>query len=206
MILIDICGTLYNSNTTMDFCEFRCTSRKKRFFLKLIKSLPSKFLNKIFVKVFNYDFIRLNYIKTLSSQPILTIESEAESFVDYFLIGKKITEVHSLLGEFKKEHVVLVSATIEPVAKAISIKLGVNNFYSTTLKTHKGCYTGHLECDLLGRKQEIFKDEKISLVITDNKSDYELCKRADSVIIVSRKKNLSFWKNAGLKIKKIIEV
>jgi phosphoserine phosphatase len=206
MIIFDICGTLYNSNTTMDFCEYRCKSARKRKLLKFSKTFFGKLVNKLLVMLFNYDFIRVLHLKSLKGLTKNEIEKDAAFFVNFFLINKKIDEVHVILNNYEKEDIVLVSATIQPIAEAIAHKLGGVKYLSTTLEYNYDKCTGTIKDDLLGNKQNYFRDQEIELVITDNKSDLSLCKKAKEVVIVSKKKNLSFWEKRKLKISKFIKV
>lgn len=203
--IFDICGTLYDSNTTMDFCEYR-VSGKNKIILKLSKTILAKVINKISVKLFAYDIIRILHIKTLKGLKATEIESDANNFVDNYLENKKIKEVYEILKFHDKENIILVSATIEPVAKAIAKKLGNLNYRATTLEYQEDRCLGKIKDDLLGKKQHYFKNKEIEFIITDNKSDLDLCKMAKEVVIVSKKKNLNFWQSKDLKIQKIIEV
>lgn len=205
IVIFDICGTLYNSNTTMDFCEFRCENSFKKKQLKLSKSTLGKVLNRILVNFFNFDFIRIMHIKTLANVEKEELEKDAVRFVDFFLEFKKNIEVHTLLKSFDEKDLMLVSATIEPVAKAISMKLGNLEFLSTTLEYSENKSLGKIKNDLLGKKQKYFKGEEISFIITDNKSDLLLCQKAKKVVIVSKDKNLIFWNKQNLNISKIIK-
>lgn len=204
--IFDICGTLYNSNTTMDFCEYRCNNRFKKTLLKLSKTLPSKALNKILLILFDLDMIRVLHVSSLKNRTKKELEKDAELFVDNYLEDRKITEVHNKLKEFSKDEIILVSATVEPVAKAISQKLGNVKYMATTLKYQDDICLGIIKDDLLGNKQNYFKDSNVDFIITDNKSDLPLCKTAKDVIIVSKEKNLKFWENQDLNILKIIKV
>lgn len=203
--IFDICDTLYRSNTTMDFCEYRAIGFQKRI-LKFSKTFLGKVINKFLINLFNYDWIRSIHIKTLKNIEISIIERDADSFVDNYLNNKKIEEVHKYLETFNKNEVILVSATIDPVAKAISKSLGNINYLSTTLNYKDSICLGTIKEDLLGNKQKYFQDKKIDFIITDNKSDLQLCKLSKKIIIVSKKKNLEFWKKQNLRITKIIEV
>ncbi len=203
--IFDICDTLYNSNTTMDFCEYRI-SGVLRILLKFSKSFLGKVINKFLLKFFHYDWIRILHIKTLKNIEISLIEKDAEDFVKSYLNNKKITEVHKYLKDFDKEEIILVSATIEPIAKAIAKSLWNLNYISTTLNINKNICQGTIKKDLLGNKADYFKNKKINFIITDNKSDLDLCMLAKEVVIVSKKKNLNFWKKQNVKITRIIEV
>lgn len=190
----------------MDFCEYRCNNRFKKTLLKLSKTLPSKALNKILLILFDLDMIRVLHVSSLKNRTKKELEKDAELFVDNYLEDRKITEVHNKLKEFSKDEIILVSATVEPVAKAISQKLGNVKYMATTLKYQDDICLGIIKDDLLGNKQNYFKDSNVDFIITDNKSDLPLCKTAKDVIIVSKEKNLKFWENQDLNILKIIKV
>lgn len=203
--IFDICDTLYRSNTTMDFCEYRTAGFQKRI-LKFSKTFLGKVINKFLINLFNYDWIRSIHIKTLKNIEISIIERDADYFVDNYLNNKKIEEVHKYLETFNKNEVILVSATIDPVAKAISKSLGNIKYLSTTLNYKDNVCTGTIKEDLLGNKQKYFESKNIDFIITDNKSDLKQCKLSNKIIIVSKKKNIEFWKKQNLEISKIIEV
>jgi len=203
--IFDICGTLYDSNTTMDFCEYRVSGKNKTI-LKLSKTILGKVINKILVKLFDYDYIRILHIKTLKGLKATEIESDANNFVEKYLENKKIKGVHEILKNYNKEDIILVSATIEPVAKAIAKKLASLNYLATTLEYHEDKCLGKIKDDLLGNKQHYFKNQEIEFIITDNKSDLALCQMAKEVVIVSKNKNIKFWENQDLKVSKIIKV
>jgi len=204
--IFDICGTLYNSNTTMDFCEYQCKNKSYQFILHLSKSIAGKVTNKILMKSFGYDFIRALHVKALKGLTKQTINNDATLFVNNYLENHKIDEVHRLFDKYNKEEIILVSATLEPIAQAIAKKLGDLKYFSTTLEYKKDTCLGKIKNDLLGNKQNYFDGRELKFIITDNKSDLKLCKMANEVVIVSKKKNLNFWKNQDLKIEKIIEV
>lgn len=150
--------------------------------------------------------IRVLHISTLKNKNIKELENDAKLFVDNYLEDRKIIEVRQKLEEFSKDEIIFVSATIEPVAKAISQKLGSIKYLATTLKYKGNHCLGMIENDLLGNKQNYFKNSDVDFIITDNKSDLPLCKMAKDVIIVSKEKNIKFWENQDLNILKIIKV
>lgn len=204
-IIFDICGTLYNSNTTMDFCEYRAIGAKKKI-LKLSKTIFGKIINKILVKILNYDYIRILHVNSLKNLDVKTIEKDVNEFVEKYLENKKIEEVHEILKNFNKEDIILVSATIEPIAKGIAKKLDNLKYLATTLEYEDDRCLGIIKDDLLGNKQNYFQNKEVDFIITDNISDLKLCEISKEIIIVSKEKNLDFWKKQNLNIKKIIKV
>lgn len=189
----------------MDFCEFRVAGSKKKI-LKLSKTIFGKVINKLSIKFFDYDMIRVLHIKSLKDINVQILEKDANDFVEQYLENKKIKEVHDILKNYDNEDVILVSATIDIIANAIAHKLGGLKYISTILEYKEDKCLGKIKDDLLGNKQHYFKNQEIEFIITDNKSDLPLCQMAKEVVIVSKKKNLSFWENQDLKISKMIKV
>lgn len=207
VIIFDICGTLYHSNTTCDFCEWV----ENRFFyknlLKFSKSIVGRIINKISEVFFEYDLIRNLHVWSLKGKSISFIENEADAFVEGFLKEKKIKEVHEILSSKNKKNVVLVSATLYPVAKAIAKNLEIESFYGTTLLCNKSnILAGKIDNDLSGNKHKLFKTEKIDFIATDNLNDSKLCLLSDEVVIISKHKHLKLWDKKNLKIDKLIKL
>ena len=204
--IFDICDTLYESNTTLDFIYFIESRPLKRLALKLIRSTPSKVINKISNSLFKIDFIRSFYIRQLDGLSKETLCKKADSFVQTYLSPRKNIEVFAELSSLPKESIFLASATIDPVAMAIAKEIGVNYVSSQLAYDSSDNCLGTLATDMLGDKSRCFENKKISLVVTDNKSDLKLCQMADAVIAVSKQKNTSFWRSANIHLLKIIPI
>lgn len=204
--IYDICGTLYDSNTTMDFCRYRSKSNLTRIVLFLLSKRFFKLLNKLSIVAFSFDFIRVVNLKTLSGLTERELDDEAINFVNYFLKDREFNKVHNLLKSDVKDDVILVSATIEPVAKAISQHFGNIKYLATTLAYDNGKCLGKINKDLLGNKHKYFENKDIDLVVTDNKSDIDLCRKAKEIVIISKRKNIQFWNSQNIAISKIIKV
>ncbi|EAT13142.1 haloacid dehalogenase-like hydrolase [Bermanella marisrubri] len=206
MSIFDICGTLYSCNTTFEFCKWRERRLVYRSLLWLTKTLPLKAGNRLIEKFFAIDLIRVLHLRTLKGCSESEIEISARRFVKEVLADFKVLPVHQILESKDLSSVVLVSATIEPVAKAIAEYLGVPSYLASTLCIKKGRYDGEIKNDLLGNKHSLFKGVDIDLVVTDNKSDYLLCKQAREVVIVSKRANMQYWKEKSLTNLSLIEV
>ena len=206
IIIFDICGTLYHSNTTCDFCEWQ----ENRFFLKKLlifsKTIIGRIINKFFEKLFGYDWIRSLHIYSLKGKSIDHVNQQADIFVKTFLINKEISETHKILSSMNRKEVILVSATLKPVAQAIAKYLRVDLFYATTLLIKNGIFTGNIQKDLSGIKHNLFENKKIDFVATDNLNDSKLCLLSRKTVIISRKKHLDLWKKKNIKIDKLIIV
>lgn len=90
--------------------------------------------------------------------------------------------------------------------QAVSIELGVSNFYSSELEYVDGVCSGKLKKDLLYNKSDLFKDENTPFwVVTDNKTDLDLIKKSKNYTILSNKKNMKFWNDHKLDVGFILE-
>ncbi|RDU52478.1 hypothetical protein CQA49_07875 [Helicobacter sp. MIT 00-7814] len=205
-VVFDICGTLYDSNTTLDFCQWRAKGAQK-YYLSFLRSKFTRALNKFSKKCLKKEIIPVReiFIKTLKGESKDSLYSQGVKFVSIFLVRKKRKEVIELLQKFSTSDVVLVSATIDCVAYAIAQKLRIDKFYSSSLKYDKnGLCVGVLENDLLGKKHNLFQE--IDFIATDNLSDIELCKKAKEALIISYPRHKKFWLSQNLKNIQIIEV
>lgn len=204
--IFDICGTLYHSNTTVDFCKWSENRFLIKNLLKFSTTLPGRIINKVLEKVFHYDWIRSVHIWSLKGKSISLIDIQADQFVSEYLDNKKVQDIHELMALMDKKDIILVSATLLPVAKAIANHLGILRFYGTTLGIENNHYTGKIERDLSGKKHILFENLKVDFIATDNLDDCTLCSMSAEVIIVSKAKHLKLWSKKNIRIDRLIKV
>lgn len=188
MIILDLCGTLYDSNTTMEFIKF---IHPKRYIL--IRNPFFRILGKISHSL-GFDLIRFCCIKTLSGYKKETLLKIAEEFFEKKLKHQKIDFTHIKLNEFKKQNqeIMILSATIDPIAEVVAKRLEVKFLSSKLEYNYDNKCTGKLKKDLLGRKH-LHINKNIETIITDNKDDLEIIKLSQKSIIISKPKDISFW-------------
>lgn len=192
IIVFDVCGTLYNSNTTFDFIEHFLASKSRKTIL------TNKILRKI-LAVFSYiygeDLARKLIIRKLSGVSKFDLEKSAKSFVKTVLAHKKIDLVHKILIEQNNQvnEIVLCSASLDVIVNEIANELNVKKHYASELEVSSKdkTYTGRLKSDLQGKKSLLFKE--IDWVLTDNKDDLDIISISKKSTIVSFKKDIKFW-------------
>ncbi|WP_420924837.1 HAD-IB family phosphatase [Aeromonas veronii] len=198
LFLVDICGTLYRENTTFLFLDNflgssdRCITRK---------NIALKIINKIMLVFFRFDLIKFYSLKRLKGISQETLYVEAAK-----ICRSKLTEnigIHQFIDLKKQDgyDIVLVSATIDPVASYISSSLGIRCI-SSQLKYDNDKCLGVLEDDIFFTKHKKVSDLllKYDLVemITDNKTDLPLCQKCNRFYGVSySKKDAHFWSENG---------
>lgn len=198
LAVFDLCDTLYKSNTTFDFIRFI-----KPTYSKVIFSFPARILNKTVSKFFEFDLIRFLALISLRGYSEDQLKDLSELFFEEFLVGKELSEPMQLLNSHGS-NVVIISASIDPIVKVVANKLGVD-YLSSQLSYVDGFCTGKLSVDMLGKKV-LYVSSEIGFVVTDNRSDLSLVLQSDSAVIVSKEKNLSFWKSKLRPQDRIIEV
>ncbi|WP_143961594.1 HAD-IB family phosphatase [Litoribacter populi] len=203
-ILFDVCGTLYRSNTTYDFLKYYLNKNNNLQYLKicLLLSLPGKALVVALSKIGWNLPLREYLVGLLKGAPKEEVALEAEKFVKEILCSKKIDRVHEVLksASCEKKEIILISASIDPVVKAIADELGVSSFICSTLDVDaKGCYTGKFSIDIKGKKAGFAFENgciqsEFTTVFTDNKDDIDLIELCETSFVISKRQNVNYWK------------
>jgi HAD superfamily phosphoserine phosphatase-like hydrolase len=202
--LFDICGTLYYSNTTYDFLIWFHSKYdfKKYLLVKLSLSLPLKVVWVVFNKIGLDINLRKRLIYTLKGVDYKLLDSEARMFVDDILSKKKNKPIHQMLNEArgKKMSVILISASISPVVRAISNSLNLDDYIATALEVdQENKLTGKISEDIQGRKLEALKKRGLDFkneisIATDNVEDLSLIQSCKIAVVVSKKIRIPFWR------------
>ena len=102
------------------------------------------------------------------------------------------------------KRLVLVSATIDCVAHAVSVYCGIPLFLSTELSYNNQVCTGRIKKDLLANKYSNIHRacgcSHFDRVITDNYSDLDIINKADSAVLIQYSKSKNKWLSLTNKI------
>lgn len=198
IVIVDICGTLFKSNTTFDFVDFiDYNNVEYQIFKKVITAFPIKVINYIINSIFKIDIRRFLTIKFLKGKSKDVLEQLSNEFYENYLIDRinqnVIDKIKCLSG-----NIILVSATIEPVARTISEKLNINNYFASKLEYNKnGICTGKLYHDLLGRKLEEITNHgyitPFKYTISNDFTDLPLFINSQNIIIIATNNNYGKW-------------
>lgn len=203
--VFDVCGTLFRSNTTYDFlCYYFKKKNKGKYALcRIGVSLPSKVLITVFSKMGVRVGLRPFLIALLQDENVEEVGVQARAFVLDYLYTRKNVKVHDILDQAleQQKRVVLASASLDPVVKAIAEDLHVKESIASVLGQGRGPqYTGVLVQDIKGNKlsylQSLLDLNNTELVvITDNLDDIALIQSAGEAHIVSKNRHLQKWKS-----------
>lgn len=208
--IIDICGTLFKSNTTFDFMKYYFENEK--WYIRLNKIRKNKFLivlNRLTHKLFKFDVIRYLYIRHLCGFSRSQLELMTSRYYEDFLLKRINTPIIKLIEKKRGEgfHLVIASATLDIISKEVAKRMGVEDQLSSELKYDKNdVCTGKLKTDLLARKLEYLRikgiGEPFGGIVTDNDSDIDLIKRSKEscFVLYPGHKKLSIKNVDSLKI------
>jgi HAD superfamily phosphoserine phosphatase-like hydrolase len=187
----DICGTLYRANTSYRFLAyyFQRNNRIKAAYFRLLLSLPAKVVWKLSGVVVDMEWLRKHLLGLLKGEKEEKVALSAKTFVREVLPGMKNTAAWEKINP--DIPVVLVSATLSPVAKAIAEEMGAEAYFATQMEVVNGVFTGRIASDARNQKLEILSVSNYapylssSIFMTDNKEDLPLVKVVREAIIVA---------------------
>lgn len=198
--LFDICDTILPFNSTYKFIEYLYPNKK----------LPQKYilfkiLNKVVYKTIKLDLIRLYNIRLLRYFSRNDLNINAKTFIQESKFNNIIIDK---INDMKKENyeVILLSATIDPIASQLTQYLKLDGYHSTSLNfNNDNVCLGLIGTDLLSQKSDIIKNYKNNgyhiTFFTDNKSDENCIKECNKFVAViprNRKNNIKYWNKKNI--------
>lgn len=192
VVLFDICGTLFFSNTSFDFLDSIIKVKSYKYFRYFSRTLLARIVNKIFISIFNKDLIRsiaVHYIKGLNK---IELKAYANDFYDNFLYSNKIKESFDKIEYYRKlpdTIVILASATFDFIAETVAEKLNIPFYFGSELSYDSNdVFEGCIKKDRLGHKYQAVLDMGIKppfdKVITDNITDLDIINKSKSVDLI----------------------
>lgn len=205
-ILIDICGTLFRSNTTFDFLDF--WFKKESWYQKMKRLRRYKvvgFANSIFFRLFHVDIMRNYAISHLKGYSKTDLQKMSTRFYVDYLSTVINNDVVGIIEEKRKNgyELIAVSATLDCIADEICQKLNIPKHFSSTLDFNRdGKCTGRLKKDWLACKLVNLQEEGLNppydFVITDNFSDIDIIKNSNFSYLIQYAKCRKKWQDVLL--------
>lgn len=199
-VLIDICGTLYFSNTTFDFFDSFIRRKSYRAFRWFFKTFAGRAVNKIAVEFFKRDLIRYVAVRYLRGMKKTYLLEQARDFYKTFWEYLRNEDAMEELNHFRAKGytIILASATLDFIAEVIAEHLEISCFFGTTLDYDgEDICLGTMRQDRLGHKSEALDAMGVTIpyfcVMTDNVTDKDLLRRADSAILIKYPHTVQRW-------------
>lgn len=187
--LVDICETLFYSNTTFDFLDYYIKNPEYLRLRNRMKNILLLKANNIIYRIFHYDYFRAKALSYLKGMRKDVLNEMAEEFFHNFLTPRKNKIVWDKISEIENKDIpiILISGTISPIAEKVAEYMNCSEI-STSLEYNNDICTGRIKKDNLRNKRKSLLQKNIyapySLIITDNIADYKLFKYAKEVIVI----------------------
>lgn len=215
VFLVDICGTLYRSNTTFDFLAFFFhTKRWYKIVDKFRRVRLLMVLNAIIMKLLHKDLLRIWAISHLSGFKRDELLQMSRQFHEEYLLPRANREVFDIIQKEKNNgrKIVIVSATLDFIADVEAEHLEADVVLSSRLSYNDGICQGRLSKDLLANKLQVLTGvgelPPYWGVITDNYSDADIIMKSRNAFLVQYTGKRDRWnfarQNKECNIKKII--
>jgi phosphoserine phosphatase len=200
--LIDICGTMFRSNTTFDFIKYYYGSN---WLVKFWFSLPYRIYNRLMFRFLKKEPLRHNLIKKLRGKTCEQLTLMAKDFCKNFLFAKENVQIINIINKKRAEccRLVIASATLDVIANAVAAYYNIPEYFSTTLEyDSNGVCTGHISKDLLSCKKAMLKAAGVvppyAGVLTDNFSDCDIICESSEAYLVTYKMKKNKWAEMAL--------
>lgn len=199
VLIIDICGTLYKSNTTFDFIKYHFGDSAQ---FKMINNFRrNRFvcnLNYMWFKLTGDDVMRRRLIKILKGESKDKLVSMAKDFYENYLLSHRNSQCFDIIEKYRNNgaRLVLVSATLDIIAKTIAEYENVPEWVASNLSFDNDRCEGKIKNDLLKGKLEYtlrLTDNTHFDVITDNYSDGDIIKASSHSYLVQYSNKLNKW-------------
>ena len=197
VFLIDICGTIYRSNTTLDFVRFFWGDDVK---VRIMLSLPFRILSRLMYYAMRWEPLRFGLIRMLKGKSKEELRKMAETFHKEFLCGKTNKSVVNQIEEKRQQGytLVLLSATLDIIAEEVSKQFNIPHVISSKLDYNDdGVCLGRLRRDLLHDKLGALLKEGFvhpyDGIITDNYTDASLIEMSKEAYLICYGSSKEKW-------------
>ena len=133
-------------------------------------------------------------VRMLKDDTVSSLELNADVYAQWLLDNRKVPAVWNVVTPaIKDKHIILASASLQPIVSALAKQLGVK-FVASELESSDGVLTGRYKRDLTGLKLQALSDligidfsSRFYDAISDNITDRELLSGARRAYVVLHK-------------------
>ena len=179
--LVDVCWTLFYSNTTFDFLDFAVKDERYIRLRQIGKSWLGRKMNLLAYKLTHVDKERARCLQYLKGKSQTELQALAEQFYQEYLLPRRIEPVWQ---ELDGKRLVIVSGTLDIIAQTVARHLGAEAYHATEMVYHDNLFTGMFRDFLLG-KADVLPQYSDFDIITDNLTDIDLVRHARNATIIT---------------------
>lgn len=199
--IIDICGTLYRSNTTFDFIKYYFSDKPIYKIVNILRHFRCfVLLNHLVFKYFKLDILRWLAVRTTKGYSKAELDEMAKQFVEKYLEKLVNSQVVDIIESYraKSYDLIIASATLDIISEQVAKRFSIKKEYSSRLSFNGDYCKGFISKDMLGNKKRILGEFRINPrfggIITDNYSDCDLINDSENVYLVLYTNRRDKWK------------
>lgn len=219
LLVVDVCGTLVRDDTTLGLLRHHFSRmRDRRTRVLALRALtarrsPLRVLVAVLEKFTGRHLLKRLLVGMLAGDREAEIDVSAREYAQALLENRRVTAVWERLGlPHGAERIVLASASLEPVVKALAEALGTR-YVASSLEAHDGVLTGRYQADLTGKKEEAIARKYGPDVLempfgafSDNLTDRDLMAKACSAcVVLHRESHRERWNGMAAEYVRIDE-
>ncbi|MCK8485397.1 haloacid dehalogenase-like hydrolase [Aliiroseovarius sp. S2029] len=207
ILAVDVCGTLYDTNTTAGLVMFHHARRGHRWRHAALTAISRRGVLRAglvaVAKLTRFDVHRALVLISLRNETLTSLQASAKGYVTDHLPATVIPAAHTRMARMRAAgwQPVLVSNALSPVIGEIARQLDLP-FIASDPAQRAGRLTGRLARDLTGQKRKAVEaylnrplDAVAFAVITDNRSDRDLVAAANPAILVAARSPRKWMRN-----------
>ena len=200
LFITDVCGTLVYDDTTLGLLKQHFSQQpERRWRLPMLRALtahrsPFRLGIAVIERLTGKHVLKHLLVRMLKDDTVSSLELNAEVYAKWLLENRKVPSVWQVIAPaIKDKHIILASASLQPIVSALAKQLGVR-FVASELESSDGVLTGRYKRDLTGLKLQALSDligidlsSRFYDAISDNITDQELLSGAKRAYVVLHK-------------------
>ena len=200
LFITDVCGTLVYDDTTLGLLKQHFSQQPERWWrLPMLRALtahrsPFRLGIAVIERLTGKHVLKHLLVRMLKDDTVSSLELNAEVYAQWLLDNRKVPSVWQVIAPaIKDKHIILASASLQPIISALAKQLGVR-FVASELESSDGVLTGRYKRDLTGLKLQALSDligndlsSRFYDAISDNITDQELLSGAKRAYVVLHK-------------------
>ncbi|MBF6650296.1 haloacid dehalogenase-like hydrolase [Methylobacter sp. BlB1] len=199
--VVDVCGTLVRDDTTLGLLRHHFAHTRERrlrhilFRVMTARLSPVRLGFIVLERLTGKHLLKYAVVKLLAGDQVEALAQSAAQYTDVLLKDRRVESVWSLIEQpTRTGHVVLASASLEPVVACLAAKIGARHVASQ-LEQQGGILTGRYTEDLTGFKEVAMLNKYGANVlagrtctISDNFTDLTMLEKSTQAFVVLHKK------------------
>ncbi len=200
LFITDVCGTLVYDDTTLGLLKQHFSQQPERQWrLPIFRALtahrsPFRLGIAVIERLTGKHVLKHLLVRMLKDDTVSSLELNAEVYAKWLLENRKVPSVWQVIAPaIKDKHIILASASLQPIISALAKQLGVR-FVASELESNDGILTGRYKRDLTGLKSRALSNligidmiDSSYDAISDNLTDIELLRGAKRAYVILHK-------------------